>query len=153
LAQRPDVRKVDKEIAELERRLRLLRLVRQVLEPDAVDHVRAVPGSEDATRIDQPSLIESDTARPSLDRHRFSAERVEILRVMLAAGGTARPADVVKALRARGIEKGHTPILTNMSRMAKFGLLTRVGPGLYRVTDEAAAFVREMEREHPAPQT
>lgn len=142
LADMPSSAEVDQRIAERERELQLLRVVRDMAKQRETGKSAAIPmpnGNGNGNGNGQVRLIDTPT---HIDPSRISDERRMILRAMLGCqGATAGPAKVEARLRRTGFRGGVKPIQTNMGRMEKIGLLERLGKGRYRVPPHVAELV------------
>jgi hypothetical protein len=142
LAQMPKPQEIDEEIAELERKLELLRVVKEAANGGAPAPTGRKGNGRNGNGHSQGALPDMTT----IDPMRISAERREILEVMVTCPGLTAGATLVqKKLKARGRVIDVKPIQTNLGRMYKIGLLERVKKGRYRVLPHAAEFIRAGE--------
>jgi hypothetical protein len=137
LAQAPPTEEIDQEIAELERKLALLRVVKQTVSGQTTPQ----GNGNGSNGHGQAALI--DLTQQTFDPGRISTERRQILDAMLACpGANAGPTLVEKKLKARGIDMGVKPIQTNMGRMVKIGLIQKVRQGRYHVPRHVAEYLK-----------
>jgi hypothetical protein len=129
LAAMPPESEIEARISEVEDELELLQALKQV---------RAHARSQNGSRPTEAKDIDLDTLRK-----RLSTERIAILRVILARGEAG--ASIQQVVQAT--EGDRTNIASNLQRMVPAELLERAGRGLYAVTPEGQALIRELDGE------
>jgi hypothetical protein len=134
----PPESEIDGRISEVESELELLRAIKQVRAHS--------PAAEQAARESEPESEDQNGALPAdaeALRSRLSTERIRILRAILShQNSRATIPDVVRALDD---PDDRANIASNMQRMIKARLLSRVGRGRYALTTSAAQLIRSLD--------
>ena len=136
LAARPTGQEIDQAINDLERKLQLLRAIKEL----------GGQGNGGAHAPGNGANGNGNGREVEFDPTRISHERRQIIEVMLATPNVSlTPAAVQSKLRGRGIQTDVKAIQTNMSRMARFNLLARPRQGRYRVPPNVADYIKRDE--------
>ncbi len=132
----PPESEIDGRISEVENELELLRAIKQV-RAHAPAAERAAPEPEPAH---ENGALPAEAEKL---RSRLSPERVRILRAILShQNGRATIPETVSAL---GDPNDRPNIASNMQRMVKARLLSRVGRGRYALTPNAAQLIHGLD--------
>lgn len=143
LAEMPSDEEVERQIAATERRLQLLKVIRDLQRNGSVSVQTTENGNGHGGNGRQSKLTDTADETATFDPARISHERRQIIEAMLTCPGRAGgPQLVQKKLAARGVHINEKALQTNMARMYRFNLLARPRQGHYKVPPAVAAYVQ-----------
>src|ERR1700744_2844831 len=139
----PPESEIESRISEVENELELLRAIKQIQTHALSSEAERTPPAP--TRTEAPQAPSQNGALPpevEALRSRLSEPRIRIIRAILDHRNSR--ATIPEVVNALGDPKDRPNVASNMQRMIKARLLSRVGRGRYGVTPNAAQLVRSL---------